>query len=334
MGISDNAIVNNAAEVARIENRLKEIGGYKFLPPSIKEEKERLAARLIELKALAHQMENESKTSLPEAEGQRLKAEGSDIVEGEKPKAEGGSAVENPKPQIENQGLGLAVPVNPFAGAPAQLNTLPDSEEKVEKRDDETPATGWNGAYGTIGQWDTPDNIDINREYEGEDQKSNIKEPVLSLPKDQKDGSDEEKEDVPDKLTELAEKPKDQEFGAGLNSNSTTEEKRSETKHEHNSTKRNKIIDEANDLVRSFKRALEEAGDNIDVDYLRDVVREFERLVKHLEDRAAKVEMPAEQKTRAIKGRLESYTKEIKAEFEFSDLLPAGLEKKIKELIQ
>jgi hypothetical protein len=54
-----------AAELAKIEARLKEISGYQFLPPSIKQEKEQLNKRKVELVSLQHQFENEQLTTGP-----------------------------------------------------------------------------------------------------------------------------------------------------------------------------------------------------------------------------------------------------------------------------
>lgn len=54
-----------AAELAKIETRLKEISGYQFLPPSIKQEKEELNKRKVELSALQHQLENQQLTKAP-----------------------------------------------------------------------------------------------------------------------------------------------------------------------------------------------------------------------------------------------------------------------------
>lgn len=259
-----NPVAAGSDERQKIEARLKEISGYKFIPPSIKEEKERLEQKLSALGG--------------GADGDTDK----DAV------------IDTDKGAGGNSWVATADKVTDFSSP--QLNKLP--EIKPQEADDkgfgftsdsapkaEEPAKKSN----PTSSWDFPTEDEVNQEYAPPKEESIKPEPVKAREAD-------------------------------------------EPKSSHQSAGNQESINKAKHLIDSLKKAVEEAVDNPDGEYLKEVIDLFVKAVKGLEERAHKVEMTAEQRAKAISSRLALYVKNVKAEFEFSGLLNEELREKVKKL--
>lgn len=86
-------------------------------------------------------------------------------------------------------------------------------------------------------------------------------------------------------------------------------------------------------LTKACRDVLKTEANHEDVDYLTGVVNEFEESVNSMVEKAKGMPMRDAWKAKAVSGRLSTYVKALKADFDFSNLLRGEIEKAINDLI-
>lgn len=344
-----------ADEITKVEKRLKEIEGYKFMPPSIKEEKAKLTARLTELKALDHQLANEAKTDVVSRQSSVVGTPGSpapgavppplpqkdsgfgtqDSVKtenGAEEKAEKGSGFQIPGSGIDDKDphqhatlppvkpAELVEPDDLIKPEPPVKPAKPKDDFWSDSKSDSVAADSWSKPAATPKPWDDLPDVDINTEYEPKkDSGLGARDSVEAVKIEEKK---EDEKEVGPRIQDPGSRKEDEiqiEWPKGV---------------KHNTAPLSEVdsVKKINNLIKAMRKAVDDNSDHADADYLKEVIGEFENTVADLETRADKVKMSAGRKSRAIGGRVVHYLGDIRAEFEFSDLFTPELVKQFEAL--
>lgn len=337
-------------KLQKIEERLKQIAGYRFVPPSIKREREELekqkAALLAGGQAPGAGREEGIGQEQPEVTGWESGVTGltpntqQPTANFTPDKSQSASQITDfwadPK---KEEAVKTAVAVKPveIQAKTEESSRVPIFSGTVEKdRANETQTE----SRSTEALQDKPDDwFNISTaSAKGEDGDQDV--PDMDLDEDLKKIT-ENKEDKKDDLVGSAyAAPHDGEvIGDSLtdeNKGLLAREEGNNKEFELNKTQKAASLDDltkkVTDLVGACRVVLKREADHNDAEYLEKVVKEFEENIDGMVERAKSMNMNEAWKAKAVQGRLATYIKALKADFEFSDLFDGGIEKAVFDL--
>lgn len=302
MANNNTLVLELEEKIKAVEERLAQIAGYKFIPPSIQQEKADLEKRKTVLFETKKHLEG----------GGQSDSNFRPAVPGDSPRAAEGTvptAFQAQPPITESASDGLDIGYNDkniirFAQKEDTKLDQPHAAASAVDGDEKQNDRGITEALDTLKAEDE-EKGDSNNDMIGES---------YSITADTPDGGvksidlPEEKEGTKSSLKELMKTEDSGDTGD--------------------------LLVRVVEVVGLLHGVLDYSDHHPDKEYLVGVLQNFESTVKSLKERVDKAKMPDRLKLRAVKGRVALYLEEIKSEFSFSQLLDDKIEEKIEAIVK